>query len=163
MTTVDSNNDSFSGSQWLRDLDERAKRWDEENRAARQESIEIGKQLVAKMQAMQEMGDLSERVRKRLLDGEWDKCRGLPREQQHQILKQMNDEELVLRMQQDVANRPAADWEEHRRRRIELIKWSALAEPEKEQWIKFYSQAINLNEGENYVEQPQKHSNAYSP
>lgn len=33
MTTVDSNNDSFSGSQWLRDLDERAKRCDEENRA----------------------------------------------------------------------------------------------------------------------------------
>jgi len=98
MTAVDSNDDFYGRNQWLRVLDEQAKRWDEENREARQASIEIGKQLVAKMQAMQEMGDLAERTHKRLLDEEWDRCRDLPREQQCMILKQMNDEELVLRM-----------------------------------------------------------------
>lgn len=122
---------------------------------------ETTQQLLAKMQAMQEMGEIyRQQVDKRLKAGEWDKCRGLPREQQREILAQIYSEELVVRMQQDVFNRTAADWEEHRLRRIELIKWSKLPDPDKEKWLEFYNKPrpnINLNEGENHASQTQEH------
>jgi hypothetical protein len=96
--------------------------------------------LLAKLQAMQEMGKIyRQQVDKRLKDGEWDKCRGLPRERQREILSQIYGEELVVRMQQDVFNKAAADWEECRFRRTELIKWSKLPDQEKEGWLEFYN------------------------
>lgn len=116
--------------------------------------------LLAKMQAMQEMGEIYRQIDKRLKDGEWDKCRGLPREQQREILSQMYCEELVAKMQQDVFNKPAANWDEHRLRQIELIKWSKLPDPDKEKWLEFYnmpSPNINLNEGENHASQTQEY------
>lgn len=166
MTAMDSNNDPLGTRKWLRDLDEYAKRLAEKDKEQRKATNEIHGKILAKMQAMQEIGDIDQQVRKRLQDGEWDKCRGLPREQQRKILKQIHDEELVLRMQQEVADRPTANWEEHRLRRIELIKWSELPETEKEKWLEFYNQtemAINLNERENHAEQTQKHPGGHSP
>jgi len=121
---------------------------------------EFNKAMLAKMQAKQELGEIYEQVGKRLNDGEWDKCRGLPREQQRAMLREIYNEELVIRMQQDVLNRnrTEADWEEHRLRRIELIQWSTLIE--KTKWLEFYNQPspdINLSEGENHARQTQEH------
>jgi hypothetical protein len=116
--------------------------------------------MLAKMQAMQEMGEIYRQVDKRLKDGEWDKCRGLSRDQQREVLTQIYNEELVGRMQQDVLNDMSVNWKEHRLRRIELIKWSKLPDSEKEKWLEFYikpSPNINPNKGGNYAHQTQEH------
>ncbi|MDZ7361630.1 MAG: hypothetical protein ONB46_13035 [candidate division KSB1 bacterium] len=126
-----------------------------------EETKVITRQILAKMQAMAEMGEIyRQEVNKRLKDGEWDKCRGLPREQQREILSQIYGEELVLRMQQDLFNKPPADWEEHRLRRIELIQWSNLPDSDKEKWLEFYNQPspnINLSKEENHARQTQEY------
>jgi hypothetical protein len=77
------------------------------------------------------------------------------------VLKQIYAEELVVRMQQDVFNKTAADWEEHRFRRIELIKWSKLPDSDKEKWLEFYNKPspnINLDEGDDNASKTQEHS-----
>ncbi|MGH7450468.1 MAG: hypothetical protein ACRENG_03925 [bacterium] len=161
LTPDDSANHDFFGTEkWRHDFDEQVNRSLKEHDEQRKATNEITRQLIAKMQAMEEMGEIYRQVDKRLKDGEWDKCRGLLREQQREILAQIYCEELVARMQQDVFNKTAADWEEHRFRRIELIKWSKLPDPDKEKWLEFYNKPspnINLNEGENYAHQTQEH------
>jgi hypothetical protein len=121
--------------------------------------------LLAKMQGMQEMGEIYRQVGKRLKDGEWDKCRGLPREQQREILSQIYGEELVVRMQQDVFNKTTANWDEHRFRRIELIKWSKLPDSDKEKWLEFYNKPSpnNLNEGDEDASETQEHPQESQP
>jgi hypothetical protein len=150
----------FSTEKWRRDFEEYVNRSSKEHEERRKATREINRQLIAKMQAMEEMGEIYRQVDKRLKDGEWDKCRGLPREQQREVLKQIYAEELVVRMRQDVFNKTAADWEEHRYRRIELIKWSKLSDQEKEKWLEFYNkpmQPINLTEGEDYAGKTEEH------
>ncbi len=153
--------DFYGTEKWRRDFDEQVKRSLKKHAEQLKATKEITRQLIAKMHAMEEMGEIyRQQVDKRLKDGEWDKCRGLPREQQREILAQIYSEELVARMQQDVFNKTAADWEEHRLRRIELIKWSKLPDSDKEKWLEFYNKPrpnINLNEGENHASQTQEH------
>lgn len=153
------NHDFYGTEKWRRDFEEYVNRSSKEHEERRKASKEINRQLLAKMQAMQEMGEIYLQVDKRLKDGEWDKCRGLPREQQREVPKQIYAEELVVRMQQDVLNKTAANWEEHRYRRIELIKWSKLPASDKEKWLEFYNKPSpnNLNEGDKYASETQEH------
>lgn len=63
-------------------------------------------------------------------------------------------------MQQDALNKTTAIWEEHRLRRIELIKWSNLPDSDKEKWLEFYNEPspnINRKEAENYANKTQEH------
>jgi hypothetical protein len=128
---------------------------------------EMGLQLVAKAQAVVEMGEIyRQQVQTRLDEGEWDSCRGLPREQQREVLAQIYCEELVAKMQQDVFNQTLANWQEHRLRRIELVQWSKLSDSEKKKWLEFYNQPspnLNLSEGEYHADQTQKHPDAHNP
>ncbi len=124
--------DPFNTEKWRRDFDEHAKRSLKEHEEQLKATKEISRQILAKIQAMEEMGEIYRQVDKRLKDGEWDRCRGLPREQQKEVVSQIYGEELVAKMQQDVLNKTVVDWEEHRFRRIELIKWSKLSVTEKE-------------------------------
>ncbi|MCI0697454.1 hypothetical protein L0337_36280 [candidate division KSB1 bacterium] len=152
--------DSYGTKKWRRDFEEHVNRSLKEHAEQLKAIKEINRQLIAKMQAMQEMGEIYRQVDKRLKDGEWDKCRGLPREQQREILSQIYSEELVVRMQQDVFNKTVADWEEHRFRRIELIKWSKLPDSDKEKWLEFYNKPrshINLIEGDDNASKTQEH------
>ncbi|MGH7595519.1 MAG: DUF4837 family protein [bacterium] len=83
-----------------------------------------------------------------------------PGKEKIRFLRQLEIIVRTFRMQQDVFNKTVADWEEHRFRRIELIKWSKLPDQEKEKWLEFYNKPspnINLNEGENYASQTQEH------
>ncbi len=157
----DAASDDFYGTKkWRRDFEEHMNRSSKEHAEQLKATREINRQLIAKMQAMEEMGEIYRQVDKRLKDGEWDKCRGLPREQQREILSQIYSEELVARMQQDVLNKTAANWEEHRFRRIELIKWSKLPDQEKEKWLEFYNkpiQPVNLIEGDDHADKTQEH------
>jgi hypothetical protein len=74
----------FSTEKWRRDFEEYVNRSSKEHEERRKATREINRQLIAKMQAMEEMGEIYRQVDKRLKDGEWDKCRGLPREQQRE-------------------------------------------------------------------------------
>lgn len=154
------NHDFYSTEKWRRDFEELMNRSSKKHAEQLKATQELNRQLIAKMQAMQEMGEIYRQVDKRLKDGEWDKCRGLPRERQREILSQIYSEELVVRMQQDVFNKTVADWEEHRFRRIELIKWSKLPDQEKEKWLEFYNkpmQPVNLIEGDDDAGKTQEH------
>jgi len=156
--------DVFSLEKWRRDFDEYAKHSLQEQDKQLKATKEITRRLLAKMQAMQEMGEIWQQVDKRLKDGEGDRCRGLSREQQKEVLAEIYNDELVAKMQQDVLNKNKmeADWEEHRLRRIELIQWSKL--PEKEKWLEFYNKPNpNLSKGENYASQAQEHPEWRSP
>lgn len=93
--------DSHGTEKWRRDFDEHVNRSLKKHAEQLKATKEISRQLIAKMQAMEEMGEIYRQVDKRLKDGEWDKCRGLPRELQREMLKQIYAEELVARMQQD--------------------------------------------------------------
>jgi hypothetical protein len=155
----------YSTEKWRRDFEEHVNRSLKEYAEQFKAIKEVDRQLIAKMQAMEEMGEIYRQVDKRLKDGEWDKCRGLPREQQREMLKQIYAEELVVRMQQDVLNKTAANWDEHRYRRIELIKWSKLPDSDKEKWLEFYNQPSpnNLNEGDEYASETQEHPQESQP
>ncbi len=70
--------DSYGTKKLLRYFEEYAKRSSEEYEKQRKATKEIRRQLLAKAQAKMEMGEIYRQVDKRLKAGEWDRCRGLP-------------------------------------------------------------------------------------
>ena len=112
-------NETFIGEKWVRDFDEFANRLLRKLDKISRSMDETMQQALAKMQAMQVMGEIHQQVKQRLQEG-W--IRGLSREQAREVLTQKYNEELLARLQ-NLLNQTADDWEKLRLPYLELIKW----------------------------------------
>jgi len=165
LATNNSKKDIFDVDKWRRDFDEYAKRALQKLDELHKSPEKTMRQLLAKAHAMQEMGEIHDLAGQRF-EQDWEKHRGLSLEQLREIRSRLYVEELAARMQQDVLQKTIANWEEHRRRRIELIQWSKLSDSEKKKWLEFYNKPspnINLSEGEYHADQTQECPDGRSP
>jgi hypothetical protein len=143
--------DTFSTEKRHREFEEQMNRALECSRAQFRERREMSRQMLSKMQAMLEMGEIYRQASQRLPEG-W--TRGLSREQAREVLTQKYNEELLAKLQGHL-NKSAEDWEKLRLPYTELIQWSKLSDAEKEKWLELYNKPISRNgaEGDDYARQ----------
>jgi hypothetical protein len=148
--------DTFSTEKWRREFEEQMDRDSEHSRAQFREMREMSRQMLSKMQAMLEMGEIYRQASQRLPEG-W--TRGLSREQAREMLTQKYNEELLGKLRGDL-NKSADDWEKLRLPYIELIQWSKLPDAEKEKWLELCNKPmsrIHITEGDDYARQTPEH------
>jgi hypothetical protein len=149
-------NETFVAEKWASDFEEFANRL-----LCKLDKIdkfvnETMQQLLAKMQAALEMGEIYQQASQRLPEG-W--TRGLSREQAREVLTQKYNEELLAKLQGHL-NKSPEDWEKLRLPCTELIQWSKLPDAEKEKWLELYNKpmsCLNITEGDNYARQTPEH------
>jgi|GEM_PF-6204685 len=149
-------NETFGAEKWVGDFEEVANRLLRKLDKIDKSVDETMQQLLAKMQAMLEMGEIYRQASQRLPEG-W--TRGLSREQAREVLTQKYNEELLAKLQGHL-NKSTEDWEKLRLPYLELIQWSNLPDAEKEKWLELYNKptsGINITEGDDYARQTPEH------
>jgi hypothetical protein len=155
-------NETFAAEKCIGDFEEFANRLLRKLDKLHQSIDETMPQLLAKMQAVQEMGEIYRQARQSLQEG-W--TRGLSREQAREVLSEKYNEELLARLR-NFLDQTAEGWEKLRLQYLELIKWSNLPDQEQEKWLELYSQPrprTNLIEGAEYASQTQEHPQESQP